>query len=151
VWRIPPWQPALLILLATGLIALELYADLSVGARIMNAVIAAASLIGACLALRYLLVADTDGIWVRRLVHEELVEWDDVANVDVTLTRRNASTVRVTRRNGSYVDVPPSLVLPTVPTSIRKARSLMSDVARTLLGLAAQQSSTSARRPDQAG
>jgi hypothetical protein len=45
-------------------------------------------------------------------------------------------TVRITRRNGSYVDVPSSLVLPTLPTGIRKARSRVSAVAMRLTELA---------------
>jgi hypothetical protein len=138
-WRIPSWQPAALILLATVLLALDLYADLSLGALVMTAAIAAAALVAAGFALRYLLVADDEGIWVRQLFGERLVEWRDVADIEVEHVRGTTYTIRITRTNGTFVDVPPSLLQPTLPTSVRKARAVVSTIARRLIEIAAEQ------------
>ncbi len=138
-WRIPSWQPAALILLATVLLALDLYAGLGLGPLIMTAAIAAAALVAAGFALRYLLVADDEGIWVRQLFGERLVEWRDIADIEVEHVRGTTYTIRITRANGTFVDVPPSLLQPTLPTSVRKARAVVSTVARRLIEIAAEQ------------
>ena len=138
-WRIPSWQPAALILLATVLLALDLYAHLSLGPLIMTAVIAAAALVAAGFAVRYLLVADGSGIWVRQLFGEQLVEWRDIADIEVEHVRGTTYTIRITRTDGKFVDVPPSLLQPTLPTSVRKARAVVSTVARRLIDIAAEQ------------
>ena len=65
MWRIPTWQPPALILLATALLAYDIYGSPSIGALIVTAVIAAAALVAALVAVRYVLVADAEGIWVR--------------------------------------------------------------------------------------
>jgi hypothetical protein len=95
-------------------------------------------LVGAFLAVRYLLVADEDGIWVRSAVGQHLVEWPDVADIEVTHVRGTTSTVRITRVNGTFVDVPPSLLQPALPTGARKALAVVSTVARRLNELAAR-------------
>jgi hypothetical protein len=136
VWRIPSWQPAALILLAAALIGYDLYGSPGLGALLMTAVIAAAALVAAVFAIRYLLVADGDGIWVRTLLGEKLIEWSDIADIDVTHVRGTTSTVRITRVGGSFVDVPPSLLQPTLPTSAGKALAVVGTVARRLNDLA---------------
>jgi len=137
VWRIPPWQPAALVLLATALGALDIYGHPSSIWMIMAAFVAVAALVAAGCWLRYLLVADEDGIWVRRIFAEELVEWRDVAHVAMTSAHRNGMTVRITRVDGSYVDVPPSLLLPTRPTRMPDVRSQIHGIATHLGQLAA--------------
>lgn len=139
VWRIPSWQPAALILLATVLLAYDIYGSPSVGALIMTIVITVAALVGAFLAVRFVLVADEDGIWVRSAAAQHLVEWADIHDIEVTHVRGTTSTVRITRADGTFVDVPPSLLQPTLPTSARKALAVVSTVARRLNDLRAQQ------------
>ena len=139
VWRIPSWQPAALILLATVLLAYDIYGSPSVGALIMTIVIAVAALVSAYLAVRFLLVADEDGIWVRSAYSQHLVEWADIYDIEVAHVRGTTSTVRITRANGTFVDVPPSLLQPTLPTGARKALAVVSTVARRLNDLRAQQ------------
>jgi hypothetical protein len=138
VWRIPPWQPAALILTATALAAVDIYVRPAPLAMFAAAFVAAAALLAAVCAMRYLLVADEDGIWVRRVFREVLVEWGEIARVEMT-THRGAMTVRVTRTNGSYVDVPPSLLLPTVPRTLPKVRTIIHGVAMHLGDLATAQ------------
>ncbi|MGH8860276.1 MAG: hypothetical protein ACRDVG_03405 [Jatrophihabitantaceae bacterium] len=138
VWRIPPWQPAALILLATVLIAFLLYGSPSLGASVAMGVVALAALASAAFAARLLMVADDDGIWVRRALGVQLVEWAEVSTVEAVPIRGNTMTVRITRTTGTYVDVPPSLLLPTLPTAIRKVRSIVHGTALQLADLAAQ-------------
>ncbi len=138
VWRIPTWQPPALILIATALLAYDIYGSPSVGALIMTGIISAAALIGAFVAVRYILVADAEGIWVRSLATQHLVEWSDVADIDVVHVRGTTSTVRITRRNGNFVDVPPSLFQPTLPSGAKRALAIVGSAARRLNELAAQ-------------
>ena len=138
VWRIPPWQPAVLILLATGLLALDLYGSLSLGPLLMTVAIAVAALVSAGASLRYVLVADTDGVGVRRLFGEDFIPWADVADIDVTNANLNAVTIRITRKAGPAVDVPTVLVQPTLPTNIRRSRAMVGEIARRLLATAAE-------------
>jgi hypothetical protein len=136
-WRIPSWQPAGLILLAAALLAYDIYGSPGLGPLLATAVIAAAALVGAAVAMRSLLVADEDGIWVRSLFRTTLVDWDDITDIDVVHVRGTTYTVRITRRNGTVVDVPPTLLQPTLPTGARKAHAAVGTVARRLVELAA--------------
>jgi hypothetical protein len=138
IWRIPAWQPAALILVATGLIALVMYGHFAIGPGLMMGVIAAAALVGAGVAMRFLLVADDDGIWVRRLFSEQLVEWHEVSSIETVHLHANTPTLRIARTNGTHVDVPPTLLQPALPTGIRKARALVGTVGRQLLAITAE-------------
>ncbi len=89
-------------------------------------------------AIRLSLVADDDGIWVRKFFRERLVEWDDVAEVRATLVSRNTMTIRISRMQGGHVDVPPSLLLPTLPTKVHNAQTVVHNAALQLSRLAAQ-------------
>jgi hypothetical protein len=137
VWRIPPWQPAVLLLLTTVLAAVDIYGHPSTVAMIVAAFLAIAALVAAVCAVRYALVADEDGIWVRKVFTVTLVEWTDLAHAELTTAHRTGMTVRITRHDDSYVDVPPSLLLPTVPTTMPKARSIIHNVAMRLNAIAA--------------
>jgi hypothetical protein len=136
-WRIPPWQPAALFLAVSGLAAYDLYGSPSLTTVIVTVFLALVFAALGILAARYLLVADEDGVWVRSLTGERHVSWPDLKSVDVVAGRRGSTTVRIVRANGSFVDVPPSLLLPTLPTKIDKARAVIYDTAGVLEGLAA--------------
>lgn len=138
IWRVPPWQPAALILLATVLIALVLYGNFALGPNTMMIAVALAALTGAVLAIRFVLVADDDGIWIRRVFAVDLVEWPDLARIDVVHVHANTPTLRITRVSGTHVDVPPTLLQPSLPTGIRKARTLVASVAQRLLAISAE-------------
>jgi hypothetical protein len=125
------------LLLTTVLAAVDIYARPSIIPLLAAAFFAGAALLGAVCAIRFLLVADDDGIWVRRLISVTLVEWSDVDYVALTTEHRSGMTVRINRRDGSHVDVPPSLLLPTVPTKIPTARAMVHGVANRLNALAA--------------
>ena len=138
VWRVPPWQPAALILVATVLLALVMYGDFKLGPTLMMAALAAAALVGAALAVRFVLVADDDGIWVRRLFSVQVVEWDEVSKIEMVHVHANTPTLRIDRVDGTHVDVPPTLLQPALPTGIRKARAMVGAVAQRLLAIAAE-------------
>lgn len=132
VWRIPPWQPAALFLAVSALTALDIYRHPGSGVLIATGFLALLLLCLGIAAARYLLVADEDGIWVRGLLGEQGVLWDDVRNVHIVDARRGSTTVRIYRRDGTYVDVPPSLLLPGRPTRIEKARAIVRGVGAQL-------------------
>ncbi len=136
-WRIPPWQPAGLLLAVSVLAALDIYGDPSTAVKIAAAFLALVLLVGAVLATRYLLVADEQGIWVRNVFGEVGVPWSDLRDVDVIDSKRGASTVRIYRQDGTFVDVPPALLQPTLPTKIEKARAVVHGVGARLEHLAA--------------
>lgn len=137
VWRIPPWQPAALILTASVLLALVIYGHFSPGPTLMMVVVAVAAVISAGIAIRLLFVADEDGLWIRRSWSQELVEWHDVATIEMVAVHGNTVTVRITRRNGSHADVPATLLMPTLPTGIVTVRSRVHAVAVRLTAVAA--------------
>ncbi|MDQ6851911.1 MAG: PH domain-containing protein [Actinomycetota bacterium] len=136
-WRIPPWQPAALLLAVSAFAALDIYGSPSTTILIVTAFLALTFMVGAVLAMRYLLVADEEGIWVRGLLGENCVRWDELRDVDVLHTKRGASTVRIYRQDSTYLDVPPALLQPTLPTKIEKARAVVQGVAAQLEQLAA--------------
>lgn len=124
------------MLLTTALAALDIYRRPSAIPAFAAAFVAVSALVAAVCAMRYLLVADEDGLWVRRIFSETLVEWRDVDRVEMTTAHRSGMTVRITRHDGRYVDVPPSLLLPTLPTTLPKTRSRIHTVAMRLNALA---------------
>jgi len=138
IWRVPPWQPAALILVATALLALVMYANFAVGPALMMGVLAAAALVAAGLAVRYVLVADEDGIWVRRLFSVQIVDWNELSTIETVHVHANTLTLRITRVDGTHVDVPPTLLQPALPTSIRRARAMVGTVGQRLLAIAAE-------------
>jgi hypothetical protein len=132
IWRIPPWQPAALFLAVSALAALDIYGHPGTGVLAATAFLAVLLMCLGIAAARYLLVADEDGIWVRGLLAEHGVLWDDLRNVHIVDARRGATTVRLYRRDGTYVDVPPSLLLPGRPTKVEKARAMVHGVGAEL-------------------
>lgn len=133
VWRIPPWQPAVLLLIAAGCAAANLYADPPVLARVVTIAIGVAAVVMAVLALRMYLVVDEEGIGVRRMFGESSVDWPDVADVTVQQNMLATMTLRVQRRDGTYVDVPSSLILPLKPTGNARMAALLAGIARRVL------------------
>ena len=120
VWRFPPWQPALLFLIATACAALNLYGHPAVGARLATLAVGAVAVLVAVFLLRMALVVDQDGIAVRFLARVQWVPWAEVKAIGLADVRGN-ETVRVIRTDDRQVDVPPSLLQPVRPTSKPRA------------------------------
>jgi hypothetical protein len=129
-WRVPPWQPALLFLLAAGCAAANLYAHPSVAIRVLTIGFGLAGVVMGILATRMYLVVDEDGIGVRRLLRERSVDWDEFDNVAVVYRAFDSVTLRITCRDGRYLDVPQSLVMPTKPTGKVRVQAQLGDMAR---------------------
>jgi hypothetical protein len=134
-WRIPPWQPAALFLAVSALAAYDIYGSPSLSTVVATAFLAVVFAVLGAVAARYLLVADEDGLWVRGIRGEQHVAWPDFKEVEVVPGRRGSTTIRIVRVDGSWVDVPPSLLLPTLPMKIANARAVMYDVAGVLADL----------------
>jgi hypothetical protein len=131
-WRVPPYQPALLMLVVCAVAALNIYGHPSETARALTLVLGAAVLAAAVLALRMYLGVDSDGVVVRFLFRPVWLPWSQIARVEVVSAVRGSDTVRLVRHDGSYVDVPPSLLQPSTPTSKPRALARLNSVAKEL-------------------
>lgn len=131
-WRIPPWQPALLFLIAAGCAAVNLYADPSVLVRVATIAVGVLAVVMAVPAARMYLVVDDEGIGVRRLRHERSVDWDEFDRVEVVQRGLDSVTLRITCRDGRYLDVPQSLVMPSRPTGKVRVHARLGDMARQI-------------------
>ncbi len=132
VWRIPAYQPALLMLVLCAAAALNIYAHPSATVRIVTLFIGLACGLGAVAALRVQVVADADGVAVRQVISQAWLPWSEVAELEVMSNVRGAPTVRLNRHDGTYVDVPPSLLQPTKPTSKQRALGQLENSVRQL-------------------
>ena len=128
-WRVPPYQPAVLLLLVCAAAGLNIYGHPSATVRMVTLSLGILAFGFAVVALRMHLIADDDGVAVRRVRREAWLPWPTVADVEL-IDIRGASTVRVTRTDGTFVDVPPSLLQPGKPTSKRTAQAQVEHVVR---------------------
>jgi Bacterial PH domain len=133
VRRIPPWQPAVLFLLAAGCAALNLYGHPSSAVRAVTIGFGVVAVVSAVIAMRLYLVVDEHGIGIRRFFGESSIDWSDVSDVTVARAGYSKISLRVVRRDGSFVTVPASLVLPTRPTSTRRVLAQLGEQARQIL------------------
>jgi hypothetical protein len=131
--RIPPWQPAALFLVTSACAAVTLYGHPSFGPRLLAVALGIGALISAVAAVRMYLVVDSDGIWTRQVVTPHFVPWAEVRDVEVVTLKHGNSTVRIMRSDGSFLDVPPSLLQPTLPTRKVKALAALGAVARDVI------------------
>lgn len=132
VWRVPSWQPTVMMLFVCGVVALNLYASPNTLLRVVTIGVGAVVFGSAIEGLRMYLVVDQDGIGFRGLFRTHNVEWSDVSAITVRRSGFSGATLRITRADGSYADVPPSLVLPTKPTGTAKALAQLGDTARMI-------------------
>ncbi|MEP6598013.1 MAG: PH domain-containing protein [Actinomycetota bacterium] len=135
VWRIPPWQPAALFLVASGCAAWNIYGHPSAIARLMTITAGVLALVAGVLAVRMYLVVDDEGIGVRRLWSERSIDWSDVADIDV-IRSRTGMRLRIIRHDAEPVDVPESLLLPSRPTKTPQTVAHLGIIARQILAYA---------------
>ncbi len=129
-WRVPPWQPATLFLVAAGCAAVNIYAHPSLTVRVFTIAVAVLAVVMGTLAARMYLVVDEEGIGVRRLLRERSVDWDEFDGVAVVQRAFDSVTLRITCCDGRYLDVPQSLVMPTKPTGKTRVIAQLGDMAR---------------------
>ena len=132
VFRIPAYQPAVLMLLLCGAAALNVYGHPSGLIRIVTLVLGLLCGALSVAALRLQMVADQDGVSVRQLIGEAWLPWPELAEVEIDPDVRGAPTLRLTRTDGTHVNVPPSLLQPTKPTSKKRVLGMLESTARQL-------------------
>lgn len=130
--RVPPYQPALLILLVCGSAALNIYGHPSQTVRVVTQALAALALGLAVLALRMYLQVDAEGVLVRYLLRPVWLPWPEIARVEIVSDVRGADTIRLVHHDGSYVDVPPSLLQPARPTSKPHALAQLTSIGNQI-------------------
>ena len=121
-----------MMLFVCGVVALNLYASPNTLLRVVTIGVGAVVFGSAIEGLRMYLVVDQDGIGFRGLFRTHNVEWSDISAITVRRSGFSGATLRITRADGSYADVPPSLVLPTKPTGTAKALAQLGDTARMI-------------------
>lgn len=131
VWRVPPWQPALLFLLAAASAAAGLYWQhhglVRAGWLVFAAVLAVAALVTA----RAFLVVDDDGVGWRRVFGETSISWGELDYVSVVPTKLRVALM-VVRRTGGSVEIPSVLVAPTTPMSTPRMIGRLEVIARQI-------------------
>lgn len=132
LWRIPAYQPAIGMLVLCAAAALNIYAHPSQTVRIVSLAIGLGCGVLAVAGLRMQLLADDDGVAVRQLIGQAWLPWSVLADIEVVPEVRGAATIRFTRVDGSYVDVPPSLLQPAKPTGRARALGQLEHTARRL-------------------
>ena len=131
-WRVPPYQPALLMLLVCGVAALNIYGHPSQTVRIVTLALGVLALAMAVAALRMYLLVDDEGVLVRYLLRPAWLPWSEIARVEVVSDVRGADSIRLVRHDGSYVDVPPSLLQPSRPTSKPRALAQLTSIGNQI-------------------
>ncbi len=135
VWRIPPAWPAATLLVVTAFAALNIYGHPTTATRVLTIGLALVGLVTAIMWLRLYLAVDHEGIGVRHLYSESWTPWAEIERVEVVTGTKvlagasTANTIRVIRNDGSYVDVPPSLLQPSKPTNKRSAFARLGQIA----------------------
>ena len=133
VWRVPAWLPTVMMLFVCGVVALNLYTSPNALVRVVTIGVGVVAFVSAIEGLRMYMVVDQDGIGFRGLVRTHNIDWSDIQSVTVRRSGRNGPTLRITRVDGSYADVPPSLLLPTKPTGTAKTLAQLGDTARMII------------------
>jgi hypothetical protein len=132
VWRVPAWQPAAIMLFVCVVVVWNLYFSPSTLIRVVTIGLAAVAFISAIDGLRMYMVVDQDGVGFRGLLRTHNFDWTDIAGISVRRGGSGGSTLRITRSDGTYADVPPSLVLPSKPTAKGTALAQLGDTARII-------------------
>jgi len=126
--RIPVQIPALLLLVVCGCSFVAIYLDVPPTARgILGAVaLGLFALVVAC--LRMGLEADESGVAVRRLLKWRWIGWSRIERVEIAQGIRGSESIRVVARDGELLDVPPTLLQPTLPTTRPRAQAQLRGV-----------------------
>ena len=133
-WRISPGQIAVLLLIVSPCAAANIYWHPSPAVRALTIVIGLVALGMAIASFRMYLYVDDEGVAVRYLRRERWLPWSEIADMEVVSGVRGSDTIRIRRRDGSHVDVPPSLLQPSRPTAKHVARRLLEETVRQIEG-----------------
>lgn len=131
-WRISPVQTAVLILIAVPCAFVNLYLHPSIMLRVFTLIVGVVALVMAYASIRMYLVVDDEGVAVRWLGREQWLPWSEVERMDVVSGVRGADTIRFHRKDGTKVDVPPSLLQPSKPTARPAAHRRLLEALRQI-------------------
>jgi hypothetical protein len=131
-FRFSPVQTALLILVACPCAAVNLYAHPSPPFRGITIAIGLTALVLAVVTYRMYLVVDDEGVALRHLRGDHWLPWAQIDRAEIVTGVRGSETIRFVRRDGSYVDAPPSLLQPSRPTARPAARRRLQDILRQI-------------------
>jgi hypothetical protein len=131
-FRFSPAQTALLILVACPCAAVNLYAHPSPPFRGITIAIGLSALVLAVVTYRMYLVVDDEGVALRYLGREQWLPWGQIDRVEIVTGVRGSETIRFVRRDGSYLDAPPSLLQPTRPTARPAARRRLQEILQRI-------------------
>jgi hypothetical protein len=131
-FRFSPVQTALLILVACPCAAINLYAHPSPPFRGITIAIGLTALVLAVVTYRMYLVVDDEGVGLRYLGGERWLPWAQIDRVEIVTGVRGSETIRFVRRDGSYLDAPPSLLQPSRPTARPAARRRLQDILQRI-------------------
>lgn len=120
------------MLAVCGAAALNIYGHPSQSVRFVTLLLGALALGMAVLALRMYLRADADGAVVRYLLRPVWLPWSEVARVEVVPDVRGSHSVRFVRKDGSFVDVPPSLLQPAKPMAKPRALARLTSIGNQI-------------------
>ncbi len=129
VFKVAAWQVAVLLLLVAACAATNIYTHPSAGTRGITILIGVVGLGMALAGMRMYLVVDHEGAAVRFIGNEQWLPWPEVARIDVVSGVRGSDTIRFVRHDGHYVNVPPTLLQPSKPTSRPSARHRLNELA----------------------
>jgi Bacterial PH domain len=128
--RVSPVATALLILLACPCAAVNLYGHPSSTLRVVTLGVGIAALVTAFASYRMFLLVDDEGVALRYLSREQWLPWSEIDRAEIVHRVRGSETIRFVRRDGSYADVPPSLLQPVKPTGRPVARRMLQETLR---------------------
>jgi hypothetical protein len=131
-YRIGVGQTAALILVAVACFVPALYFHPSTAVRGVLIAIALAALALAAVSRWIYLVVDDEGVAVRYLGRERWLPWPEVARIEIVSQVRGSDTIRFSRRDGTSVDAPPSLLQPSRPMGKPAARRRLEDIRRQI-------------------
>ncbi|MHA3702699.1 hypothetical protein ACXR2U_11000 [Jatrophihabitans sp. YIM 134969] len=132
IWRLPRWEPAVLFLVTAALAGYAIYGGGSGVVIGIVALLAVAFFVAAVAAARMYLIADDDGIGIRRYTGESSLTWDRISGIAVAKQRGGALTLEIQAPDATALTVPPSLVLPLRPTGIARTTNLLGVKAQEL-------------------
>jgi hypothetical protein len=133
-YRIPPGQIAALIVVAIPFLAVNVYLHPAAPVRLLTLLFGFTALVAAGIGARMYLVVDDEGAAVRYVRAEQWLPWPEVARVEIVSGVRGSDTIRFVRTNGTYVNVPPTLLQPSRPSGRPAARRHLQDIVRQIEG-----------------
>src|ERR1700760_3616461 len=132
IYRIGPGQTAALIVVAIVGLVPVLYFHPSPAARSVLILIALAALALAAITRWMYLAVDDEGVSVRYLGRDRWLPWPEIARVEIVSGVRGSDTIRFSRRDGTSVDAPPSLLQPSRPMGKPAARRRLDGILRQI-------------------